>query len=304
VDKFNVAVNEAANAVTPLVQALDDVHRECQDATRYISALGEGLKGYRTALDGIVADLVQDSHDVEATLSETTAQATAGLGTLKTAIEAAVPEWEEIFTAEKTALAGAVDLTPELGEKLKALAEAAEAATHGVLEWVGTVSHGLDQAVESVEHAVGVGLAAVVADWRRALEGACTHLVESLQTKLPEELSRKEHEWQPRIAQVHAILEKVFEDIHEHDAKVEAYIGDERWIERKDEQLKSTTEVATSLKAALSSLTQAVSNYEGQLQVAAEMVTEQQELAAHGASQLAQDLLAVRGLWATFGITS
>ena len=303
-DKFDDAVREAANAVQPLVQALDDAHRECEQATGYITALGEGLKGYRTTLDEIVAALVQDSSDAEQSFSGMTTQATTDLTTLKEAIEAGVPEWEEVFAAEKTALTGAVELSPELGENLKALADAAEAATQGVLEWVGTVTQNLDKAVESVEHTVGVGMAAVVADWRRALEGASRQLIESLSKKHPEALEGKEKEWEAHINQVKAILEKAFEDISEHDTKVEHYVGDERWIELKDQEVKATAEVKDKLANELSGLAHAVTNYEGQLQVAAEMITEQQDLAAQGATQLAQDLLALRGLWATFGINS
>jgi hypothetical protein len=184
---------------------------------------------------------------------------------------------------------------------VKELADKAETATHGVIEWAGTVTHELDKAVDSVEQAVSVGLTTLVADWRREMEATVTRLVDYLEKEWPEAVTTKEADWRQKVDTVRALLAHTFESMAEHDQKVKDY-AEERWLELKDEQLKSTQEVARTLAEEISSLDQTVDNYQGQVQVAAEMVAAQQEQAATAASQLGEGLVDLRGCWATFGI--
>jgi chromosome segregation ATPase len=143
----------------------------------------------------------------------------------------------------------------------------------------------------------------MVADWRRAVEGAATTLVDSFEKTCGEQISGQEKEWRPKIDQVRAMLSQAFEAIADHDQKVEEYTR-AKWSELKDAQLKATEDAAHTLADELSSLSQAAENYEGELEAAAEMVSEQQQHAAEAATQLANGLVQVRGQWATFGIIS
>jgi chromosome segregation ATPase len=302
VGHFDEAVHEAAKSVKPLVQALDDAQRECQEAIRYIHGLLEHLKNDRQALDEVVDALVHDAHEVEQALSGTTADATSNLTLMKDAVHHAAEEWEEVFGGEEKALAGASELLPELSDRVKELAEKAETSSHGVLEWASSVSHELDKAVESVEHAVSVGLTSMVADWRRGLEGTANKLVDIFEKECAEQVTAHEATWRPRVNQVRMMLGHAFDAIAEHEQKVKEYT-DERWGELKNAQIEATKEVVRNVGDELSSLSLAVENDEGQLDVAARTVSEGQQHLAEAATQLAQALLEVRGRWGTFGIT-
>jgi vacuolar-type H+-ATPase subunit D/Vma8 len=302
VGNFDEAVHEAANGVKPFAQALDDAHRECEDALRYVKTLSAQLKADREALDEVVEAMAQDAKQVEEALSGVTSDATQNLGLVKEAVGHASEEWAEVFHGEETALAGASELLPELGERVKELAEQAEAATHGVLEWVGTVGHELDKAVESVEQAVSVSLGALVADWRRSTEGAVGKLVEFFEKEWPDAVKTKEAEWRRKVDEVHTLMDHTFEEIAAHDQKVKEY-AEEEWVELKDAQMKFASEDAHKLADELKSLSQTAENYEGELEVAAQVVVEHQQQAAEAATHLAEGLLEVRGRWGTFGIT-
>ena len=68
-------------------------------------------------------------------------------------------------------------------------------------------------------------------------------------------------------------------------------------------QMKFASEDAHKLADELKSLSQTAENYEGELEVAAQVVVEHQQQAAEAATHLAEGLLEVRGRWGTFGIT-
>ena len=299
---FDEAVHEAANGVKPLVQALDDAQRECHEAIRYVQALGERLKEDRAALEEAVTALVHDSHEVEQALAGAVTDAAGNLNLAKEAVAEAAREWEEVFDGEEKALAGASELLPGLAERVKALAVKAETASHGVIEWAGTVSHELDKAVESVEQVVSVRLAAMVADWRRSVEGAAARLVEFFEKECAEQITAKEAQWRQKVEQVRAVLGHTFDAIADHGEKVAHYAAD-NWVELKDAQIKATEEPAHKLADELTSLSLAVENYDGELEVASGLVAEDQRHAAEGAAQLTHGLGELRARWATFGIT-
>lgn len=300
---FDEAVHEAVNSLQPFVQVLDDAHRECQVATGYLETLGEGLKTYRKALDEMVGALVHDSHEVEQVLSATTTDATTNLGSLQEGVGQALQEWEEVFGAEKTALGGATELLPGLGIQVKELAEKAEETTRRVLEWAASVSQELDEVVALAEHTVTVGMSALVADWRRALEGAAKAIIETFEQE-SQHVADHEKEWQAKVDQVNALLDDAFERISAHDVKVEEYV-DEKWSELKDAQIEATLkDQVPQVVSGLHSLSVAAENHERQVEAAATMITGEQQHATQDAAQLAEGLFKVRELWFTFGINS
>src|SRR5262245_29358419 len=127
---FHIAIPEAVTHVQPFIQALDDAQRECQDAIRYAQTLREQIAHDRQALQEAVAALVQGAQEAEQALSGQTADAVANLGRVKSVVEVAAQEWEQVFDEETQPHASAAELLPGLANNVKELAEKAETASH------------------------------------------------------------------------------------------------------------------------------------------------------------------------------
>jgi len=299
---LETAAHEAVAQVQPLLQALDQTQKECQEAIRSIQVLHERLGADRHALQQVVAGLGQDAEQTEQMLAEQTTDATANLGRLTEAAGAAAEEWRELTGKEDAALAGGSALLPELGARVKELAEAAEAASRAALEWSDSVSHQLEEAVEAVEQVVGVGLATMIADWKRQLETSVTQLVDYFEKDCEGLLDGREADWKGKLAQLHELMDHAFEGIAAHQHEVSSYAV-EKWETLAQAQLASTQKEAQTVDEALASLQKTVANYDGALQLASDTISEQQDLAAQGAARLEQALFETRGRWGTAGIT-
>jgi chromosome segregation ATPase len=303
VSDLETAVHEAVTQVQPLIQALDEAQKECHEAIRYLHNLGERLNADQHALRDVVAALGHDADETQHMLSDQTADATTNLGRVTEAVGAATDEWSEVFRKEDAALAGGSSLLSELGPRVKDLAERAESASHAALEWANAASQQLEEAVEAVEHVVGVGLTTMVADWKHQVEVSVTRLVDYFDKDCEGLLNTREADWKSKVAQIHEFMDHAFEGIAVHDHEVTSYTV-EKWGQLTEAQLASTHKEAQTLNEALASLGQAATNFEGELQVASDAIAERQQQAAESAARLEQGLFDARGRWGTFGITA
>jgi chromosome segregation ATPase len=302
VSDLESTAHEAVANVQPLLDHLDEAHRECDQAVRYIHTLSEQLTTDRQDLQDAVDALAEQADHAAQALSAFTSDATEDLERVATAVISAREEWEEVFGKEEAALAGAAELLPGLAERIKELTDAADATSHGVLDWATRVAQELEHTVEAVEQFVGVGLPALLADWRREADAVVHKLTDFFDQDCEKLLAEKEADWRDKLPQLHEFVEHAFQTMTTHGQEVAAHAG-ARWSELLAAQLEAKQKEAQELGESLNGLTQAIENYEGQLQAAGQMVAGQQEQAATDARQLASDLNQLRGRWGTFGIT-
>jgi hypothetical protein len=299
---FHVSIPEAVNAVQPLLRTLGDAQRECQEAIRYVQSLGERLKQDRAALQEAATALETLAREKAEEATAHVANATANFDRVKEVVQIALEEWGETCEREGRVLVTACESLPELTAGVTAMAEKVEKAGREALEWATTLSQKIHGAVEGVEQAVTGGLAKLVDDWRREAEAETARVLDFLD-QCEELLITKEAEWRDKMPPLQKMVEEAFEGIADHQDEVVAY-GASRWEQLFSAQFESTQKEAGKLAARLSSLGQAVANYEGQLQVAGRMIGERQDKAAAGAAELRQELAQVRAHWDTLGIDS
>jgi len=302
VSDLETAAHEAVTQVQPLLQALDEAQKECHEAIGHLHDLGARLTADRHALQDVVAALGQDAGETEQMLSDQAADATANLGRVADAVSAAMDEWDGVFGKEDAALLGGSRLLSELGARVKDLAETSESASRAALDWADAASQQLEEAVEAVEQLLSVGMATMVADWRRQVEVSVTRLVDFFEKDCEGLLNSRETDWKSKLPQLHEFMDHAFEGIATHDHEVASYAV-EKWGQLMEAQLASTQKEAHTVNEALASLAQAAANCEGSVQVASDMIGEQQQHATENAARLERSLFEARGRWATFGIT-
>ncbi|HXB55970.1 MAG TPA: hypothetical protein VN461_14385 [Vicinamibacteria bacterium] len=299
---LETAAHEAATQLQPLIQSLSEAQRECQEAIHHLEGLGGRLTGDRRALHDIVDAMRKDAEQTEQMLSDQASDATTNLSRVAEAVDSAVKEWEKTLGREDAALTGGSRLLSELGQRVKDLAEAAEASSHATLEWANSVSQHLEEAVAAVEQVVGGGLRTMVADWKRQVEESVTRLVDYFEKDCEGLLNGREADWRSKVAQLHDLLDHAFEGIAPHEQEIASYTV-EKWGQLMDAQLASSHKEAQALTDVLASLGQSAANYEGELKAASDMIGEQQQQAAQSAAKLEQGLFDTRGHWATYNIT-
>jgi len=299
---LEITAHEAVASVKPLLDHLDEAHRECDQAVRHIQTLSERLTSDRQDLQDAVDALAEQADQAARALAAFTSDAAEDMDRVSSAVTSAREEWEEVFGKEEAALVGAAELLPGLAERVKELADEADAASRGVLDWAGRVAQELEHTVDAVERFVGVGLPALLADWRREADAVVHKLTDFFDKDCEQVLAGKEADWRDKIPQLHEFVDHAFETMTTHGQEVAAYTG-VRWSEVLAAQLAAKQKEAEELGESLDGLTQTIENYEGQLQAAGQMVAAQQEQAATDVRQLASDLNQLRGRWGTFGIT-
>jgi hypothetical protein len=304
VSDLETSAHEAVAKVQPLIEALDEAQRECQEAVRYVHALNERLAQDRQSLADAVDALGQDAEAAEQMLAGQAADATSNLGRVKEGVSGAAHVWEEMLQDEEKALKGASDdLLQGLAGRVDELAGKAEGARHAVLEWAASIGQQLEETVEKLEQVVSVGLPKMLGEWRQGTETEVSRLVEFLDKTCPELLDTREASWRDKIAQAHELMDHAFEGIAKHAQEVASYTP-EKWGHLLEAELEPTQSQAHTLaEETLPNLSKDVEGYEGSLQAGAKMVGDQHDQVAKEAAKLEQGLLEVRGRWATFGIT-
>jgi hypothetical protein len=298
---FKVAIPDAVNGVQPLMKSLEDARRECQEAVRYVQSLEERLKQDRAALQEAAAVLESQARANGEQVTAHVAAATANFDRVKEVVQIAVEEWGETCEREGEVLLTAPETLSALAEAVQAMAENAETSGREVLEWTTSASQKIRGAVEGVEHAVTTVLAPLVAECQRQAAADIDRMLEFLD-KCEELIITKEAEWRDKMPPLHQMLEEAFQSITKHQDEVLAYAA-ARWEHLVQAQLEATQVEVGKLVARLASLGQAVAGYEGQLEVAGQMVGERQDKAADGAAELKRELAQVRAHWErTLGI--
>jgi hypothetical protein len=299
---LEVAAREAVVKVQPLLTQLDEAAEDCRSALRYVGALREQLEQDRKDLEEAVAALAAEADEIEPQLAEDVNLATSALGLLAGGVRQAGVDGAADADAEAGALDQAGQMLTALGPRLDEMGEAVEAARRATLAQAAAAGKALGEAVDKIEQVVSVELAFHVAELRQGLETAVGHLIELLSEKCSEFLDKKEAEWREKLAAVRQLTDTSIDSVDSHTKEVAEHT-EEKWERLIADEMTEVEGEVTTLVSDVGSLTQVVTNLDGQVKVAAEMVEQREQASGEAAATLEGALVNVRGRWGTFGIT-
>jgi chromosome segregation ATPase len=301
-EQLDVAAREAVVKVQPLLAQLDEAATDCRSALGYVTALREQLEQDRKDLDEAVATLAIEADAIETQVAEHVTLATSTLSLFATGVRQAGIDGPADLDQEKTALDQAGQLLTDLGPWLDEAGQDVEAARRAALEQAAAVGKTLGEAVDNIEQVVGVELAFHVAELRQQLETAVGELLALLSEKCSQFLDQKEADWREKLAAVRQLMDTSLESVDTHATEVAGHTKD-KWDRLVDEEMTEVEGEVATLVNDVGSLTQTVTNLEGQAAVAAEMVEQREEDTEQAAAALDTALTNVRGHWGTFGIS-
>jgi len=298
--KVEDAAAAAVAQVRPLHENLVEIERESLQATKYIESLHQRLAADRAALREAVADLVHGAQEVGQKLAHGAPAAGAAIQALGAACQdiasQAAPEVQtEAGRLDSTAAALDV-IDPHVTE----LAGATEAAVKAALQHVTEIEQGLAHAIEAAEQLLSVQLASMLADARRELETATANLVYDLHQSCPANLTARDHTWETKLAEVHAVADKAFDSMERHTKEVTEYTG-ALVRHLADEQLDFVAQEAQTLHGNLDALGHELTEEKGKLELVTEMLYDSLKQTTDGAHAAEQKLAHVRGRWLLSG---
>jgi len=298
---LETTAHEAVAKVQPMLEALQDAQRDAQDAVRYVERLRAQLAAEREALEAAVESMRLDAGAIEQALASRVPEAAANLDRLTEVVGLADQAWSSAISQEATAVTDGTTLLSELGTRVTEHADLAEAATDATVALANGIADNLETAIEAVEQAVGMGLATMVAEWRRAGEAAVERLTDFFDHKIEQVIADKQTDMKEKLARLHELLDQAMKGITEHTQEVATYTID-RWAQLFAAQLELTRTQMQGATEMIGSITQLTRNDAGQIQVAAGLVTDEQQHAAEAMTKLGEGFNNLRGLWATYGI--
>ncbi len=299
---LETSAHEAVAQVQPLVAVLDEAQQESQQALQHVQALRNQLSADRQALHDAIAGMQKDAEVAESSLVAQLRATITNLGHLADAVGSAATDWEELFAQEEEALATGAALLKEMGAHVEEAAEKVGSASQGIFQWVDDAAKHLEEIVEALDHDLGTGLVATLVAWREQAGTAVGNVVTFLQKDCEDLLHHPEAEWNEKATQLPGLLAQTFERAAAHQKEVGQYLVD-RWEQLLLQEIEAAHTSAAQVAEVVAGVGTVTQNCSGRLRVAAEMITQQQQEAAAGATQLSQALADTRARWATFGLS-
>jgi hypothetical protein len=213
----------AVQAVHGLRDGVAQAQAGCDESLKHVTELSARLASDREGLAEAVSGLEEsvtrarqrlfhEGKDVELALQSLAGQAASVDAQARAPLE-----------AESSGLSGLAEHTGEVRARLEELAAAADSASQAAVARASEIEAAVEQLVEQAEHMVSVDLPAWIVELGREVEASVQRATAFLSELCPALLADKEKDWDAKMAEARATLDKTFTDMHGHAEELVAY---------------------------------------------------------------------------------
>jgi DNA repair exonuclease SbcCD ATPase subunit len=294
------ATHAALLKVRVLRERLDDAEKHCEASTAQVSRLTEVVEQDRKALHDAMEELDTAAEEAAKLVTDDVTAAEAGVGDIAKAAHEAGIEGLQALDVESSALEAFGHHVQEIGPRVAALADAAEAASKAALARAAAIADELSQLVQTAEELLKTNLAAAVAEMLQHIETTEAEVAHVLREQCPQILLESEDHFGARMSEVQDLVDRVFPDLEKHADEVATYTV-EKLEQLVDHTMDEVEANARTVEEAVNDLGGLATEKDGDIVRAGEATVKALHDDVQDAKAVEDAFADVRARWMTFG---
>ena len=202
--------------------------------------------------------------------------------------------------SESSALDDLAQHVQDIGPRIAALAEAAEAASRAALQRAAAIADELNQLVDDAEQLLTTDLGAALAEMMQEVETAAAEIRDVLDHRCPELLLQGETDFGAKMSEAEDLAKRVLAGMEYHADEVAGHAV-EKLGQIVDQEMGAIEAESRTLEGELENLTALATEKTAELERAGESMTNEMRDNGADAKAAEQALEEIRARWITFG---